>query len=264
MILKCGMGMSKRRDIWCAAAEACNEFICCFDKFGLSSSTASWCCICVVAQELMQGAPEVTNVVEACTVPGRADRLDALLEQLEVCEKALQDYLETKRIAFPRFYFVAPADLLDILSKGSNPQAILRLAVNIMEPQPGSAAGPSCIELTMLMVWHQHHRHHLAPLRAAKGVPFRCRHLPKVFDNVHNLEFRKDAAGEPTKVAVGMYSGEGEYVPFAADCICDGPVELWLQVSQHANSILFQKTGVCCAGSPPFCRCLLSVWLFNQ
>lgn len=38
----------------------------------------------------------------------------------------MQDYLETKRIAFPRFYFVAPADLLDILSKGSNPQLILR------------------------------------------------------------------------------------------------------------------------------------------
>jgi len=29
-------------------------------------------------------------------------------------------------VAFPRFYFVAPADLLDILSKGSNPQLILR------------------------------------------------------------------------------------------------------------------------------------------
>lgn len=68
-----------------------------------------------------------------------------------MCEKALQDYLETKRIAFPRFYFVAPADLLDILSKGSNPQLILR-------------------------------------------------HLPKNFDNVHNLEFKKDEAGDPTKV----------------------------------------------------------------
>ena len=71
----------------------------------------------------------------------------------------LQDYLETKRVAFPRFYFVAPADLLDILSKGSNPQLILR-------------------------------------------------HLPKCFDNVHNLEFRKDERGEPSKIALGMYSGE--------------------------------------------------------
>ena len=47
-----------------------------------------------------------------------------LLGQLEICEKALQDYLETKRVAFPRFYFVAPAELLDLLSKGSNPLAI--------------------------------------------------------------------------------------------------------------------------------------------
>eukprot|EP00961_Rhodomonas_salina_P226024 3055678-Rhodomonas_salina.10 len=47
-------------------------------------------------------------------------------EMLEKCEKALAEYLETKRVAYPRFYFVAPADLLDILSKGSNPQAILK------------------------------------------------------------------------------------------------------------------------------------------
>ena len=38
----------------------------------------------------------------------------------------MQDYLEMKRIAFPRFYFVAPTDLLDILSKGSDPQLVLR------------------------------------------------------------------------------------------------------------------------------------------
>jgi hypothetical protein len=30
--------------------------------------------------------------------------------------------------------------------------------------------------------------------------------------------------------AIGMYSGEGEYVPFVADCSCTGPVETWLQV----------------------------------
>lgn len=77
-------------------------------------------------QELMKGAPDVPNVVDACNMEGRQEALDAALEQLELCEKALQDYLETKRVAFPRFYFVAPADLLDILSKGSNPQLILR------------------------------------------------------------------------------------------------------------------------------------------
>jgi hypothetical protein len=60
------------------------------------------------------------------------------------------------------------------------------------------------------------------------AFPLYHRHLPKNFDNIHNLEFKKDAQGNPTKVAIGMYSGEGEYVPFAADCVCDGPVEVRL------------------------------------
>ncbi len=67
------------------------------------------CCLCLTDfQELMRNAPEITNCVDACNLEGRQERLDNLLAQLEMCEKALQDYLETKRIAFPRFYFVAP------------------------------------------------------------------------------------------------------------------------------------------------------------
>ncbi|KAJ8415860.1 hypothetical protein AAFF_G00404170 [Aldrovandia affinis] len=45
---------------------------------------------------------------------------------LALCEKALAEYLETKRLAFPRFYFVSSADLLDILSKGSQPKEVTR------------------------------------------------------------------------------------------------------------------------------------------
>jgi dynein heavy chain len=50
----------------------------------------------------MRSAPDITNVVEACNLDGRQERLENMLSQLEMCEKALQDYLETKRIAFPR------------------------------------------------------------------------------------------------------------------------------------------------------------------
>ena len=41
-------------------------------------------------QDLMRSAPEVSLVVEACHLEGRHERLDALLTQLEMCEKALQ------------------------------------------------------------------------------------------------------------------------------------------------------------------------------
>ena len=63
-------------------------------------------------------------VLDACTQPGLYERLDALQTDLVICEKALAEYLETKRLAFPRFYFVSSADLLDILSNGNNPPVV--------------------------------------------------------------------------------------------------------------------------------------------
>lgn len=33
--------------------------------------------------------------------------------------------MDSKRRAFPRFYFVSPADLLDILSNGNNPNKVM-------------------------------------------------------------------------------------------------------------------------------------------
>lgn len=41
-------------------------------------------------QDLMRSAPDVTGVVAACNLEGRDERLNNLLSQLEMCEKALQ------------------------------------------------------------------------------------------------------------------------------------------------------------------------------
>lgn len=49
------------------------------------------------------------------------------LYRLSLCEKALAEYLDTKRLAFPRFYFISSADLLDILSNGTNPHQVASL-----------------------------------------------------------------------------------------------------------------------------------------
>ena len=68
-------------------------------------------------------APSTPLAVDAAVVSGRREQLEAVLRDLEAAESALQAYLESKRIAFPRFYFVAPADLLDILARGADPHA---------------------------------------------------------------------------------------------------------------------------------------------
>ena len=69
---------------------------------------------------------QLTNVVESCNLPDLLKRFEVIQSRLTVCEKALADYLDTKRLAFPRFYFISSVDLLDILSKGNNPQAVAK------------------------------------------------------------------------------------------------------------------------------------------
>ena len=76
-------------------------------------------------EKIMSKGNETRNVVQYCYGNDVLKQLlPHMLEQLEVCQKALSGYLDQKRAAFPRFFFVSDAVLLEVLSQGSNPEAI--------------------------------------------------------------------------------------------------------------------------------------------
>lgn len=72
----------------------------------------------------MERAAETKNVVACCQNELLKSNLAAMQADLEKCQKQLDSYLEQKRGIFPRFYFCSNADLLKILSQGSDPQQI--------------------------------------------------------------------------------------------------------------------------------------------
>ena len=91
----------------------------------LTRHVAEYCARCaVVLQALISEIETTTKVLETTSKPMLYERLEEIQQQLILCEKALAEYLEKKRLAFPRFYFVSSADLLDILSNGNNPKAV--------------------------------------------------------------------------------------------------------------------------------------------
>jgi len=74
--------------------------------------------------KIMERANEQKNVIACCQNDILKSSLGSLQEGLEFCQKKLENYLETKRSIFPRFYFCSANDLLKILSQGSDPNAV--------------------------------------------------------------------------------------------------------------------------------------------
>ncbi|XP_063285477.1 dynein axonemal heavy chain 11-like [Pelobates fuscus] len=128
-------------------------------------------------KDLMESVVNTSIVIDVTNQPGFLEKLETLQQRLTLCEKSLADYLEAKRLRFPRFYFVSAMDLLEIISKGTQPKQVTR-------------------------------------------------HFLKLFDNVADLKFEEEES--KTQYALGMYSREGEFVPFTKPCVCEGQAEGWL------------------------------------
>lgn len=133
------------------------------------------------------------NALRATQSPGLLNSLNDMNTALEKIQKSLDMYLETKRQAFPRFYFLSNDDLLEILGNAKDPNAV----------QP---------------------------------------HLKKCFDNINRLELlMMGTDGRKHNEAIGMHSGDGEYVPFHSPVLIEGAVENWLTDIESMMRITLRK-----------------------
>ncbi|XP_019410766.1 PREDICTED: dynein heavy chain 6, axonemal [Crocodylus porosus] len=75
-------------------------------------------------KEIMRKVNRLPNALRAATQPGLLETFqnnNGLLDQIQKC---LEAYLESKRVIFPRFYFLSNDELLEILAQTRNPQAV--------------------------------------------------------------------------------------------------------------------------------------------
>ncbi|XP_028393421.1 dynein heavy chain 6, axonemal-like isoform X2 [Dendronephthya gigantea] len=75
-------------------------------------------------KDIMRRAADHPNALRSTTAAGVLEILQTCNTQMDKIHRCLEDYLETKRLIFPRFYFLSNDDLIDILSNGKDPQCI--------------------------------------------------------------------------------------------------------------------------------------------
>ncbi|XP_063079957.1 dynein axonemal heavy chain 6-like [Engraulis encrasicolus] len=75
-------------------------------------------------KQLMLKTEQDPNALRNGTFPGVLEDLQNNNSQLEKIQKCLEDYLESKRNIFPRFYFLSNEELISVLTQSRNPSVI--------------------------------------------------------------------------------------------------------------------------------------------
>lgn len=132
------------------------------------------------------------NIKRACHAANRLQDLNTISIGLEKCQKSLNDYLDSKRNAFPRFFFISDDELLSILG----------------------SSDPTCVQEHMIKMFDN-----IASLRLVKST------AAAAVATAGGPQ--QQEAGSVTQ-AQAMISAEGEVMEFKQPVLAEGRVEDWM------------------------------------
>ncbi|XP_025602682.2 dynein axonemal heavy chain 1-like [Athalia rosae] len=75
-------------------------------------------------KRIMKAAHACPTIIDICPDQSLLESLKECLSLLNLVQKGLSDYLETKRMLFPRFFFLSDDELLEIIAQAKNVHAV--------------------------------------------------------------------------------------------------------------------------------------------
>ncbi|KFZ50352.1 Dynein heavy chain 10, axonemal, partial [Antrostomus carolinensis] len=94
-----------------------------FDSVDSMFKKAIFSKLSFLLMQIMDETVKEPAIKKSCEAPNRLSDLHHINDVLEKCQKSLNDYLDSKRNAFPRFFFISDEELLSILGS-SNPLCV--------------------------------------------------------------------------------------------------------------------------------------------
>ncbi|NXF29028.1 DYH10 protein, partial [Nyctibius bracteatus] len=94
-----------------------------FDSVDRMFKKAIFSKLSFLSMQIMDETVKEPTIKKSCEAPNRLSDLHHINDVLEKCQKSLNDYLDSKRNAFPRFFFISDEELLSILGS-SNPLCV--------------------------------------------------------------------------------------------------------------------------------------------
>lgn len=161
----------------------------------------------------MRKIDENPRAIDVCDMDGILEQFKSSNQVLDEVQKSLEAYLETKRAAFARFYFLSNDELLQILSETRNPLAV----------QPHLR---KCFDSMQSLQFN-----------------LEAEAVEKTEEEL--LEEEDDDDAKPVEIQ-GMISAEGEKVSFPRSQYTAGPVEHWLtDVEKEMRKALYDHNKRC-------------------